>query len=76
MDRGEAARRWGQPLKTKQSTLKRARDMRRSLTEAETILWSKLQDDKLMGYRFLRQHPIGPYFADFGRMPPHRESSA
>lgn len=39
--------------------------MRRNLTEAETILWFKLQDDSLMGYRFLRQHPIGPYFADF-----------
>jgi len=65
VDRGEAARRWGQPLKTKQSTLKRAREFRRNLTEAETILWSKLQDDKLIGYRFVRQHPIGPYYADF-----------
>jgi len=65
VDRGKAARRWGQPLKTKQSTLKRAREFRRNLTETETMLWSKLQDDQLMGYRFLSQHPIGPYFADF-----------
>ncbi len=35
------------------------------MTEVETILWSKLQKDQLGGHRFLRQHPIGPYFADF-----------
>jgi very-short-patch-repair endonuclease len=38
--------------------------MRRGMTEAEVILWSKLKDDQL-GARFVRQHPIGPYFADF-----------
>jgi very-short-patch-repair endonuclease len=58
------ARRWGQPLKTKQATLKRSRGLRRRMTEAELILWSKLKDDQL-GARFVRQHPIGPYFADF-----------
>lgn len=35
------------------------------MTEAETILWSKLQNDQLGGHRFLKQHPIGPYYADF-----------
>jgi very-short-patch-repair endonuclease len=40
-------------------------DFRRNMTDAETILWSKLQDGQLRGHRFLKQHPIGPYFADF-----------
>ena len=39
--------------------------MRQDMTEAEVILWSKLQRKQLYGYRFQRQHPIGPYFADF-----------
>jgi very-short-patch-repair endonuclease len=45
-------------------TLVRARVLRRRLTDAETILWSRLRDG-LGGVRFRRQHPIGPYIADF-----------
>ncbi len=55
----------GQPLKTKYRTLKRARDLRRKMTPAEIILWSRMQDDALGGHRFVHQHPIGPYVADF-----------
>ena len=39
--------------------------MRKNLTDAEAILWSKLQRKQLHGYRFRRQHPIGSYIADF-----------
>lgn len=39
--------------------------MRQDMTEAEVILWSKLQRKQLYDYRFQRQHPIGPFFADF-----------
>ena len=49
-------------VKTK--TLVRARAFRRKLTNAETILWSRLRDG-VGGMRFRRQHPIGPYIADF-----------
>lgn len=35
------------------------------MTDAETILWSRLRRDAVMGHRFRRQHPIGPYVADF-----------
>jgi very-short-patch-repair endonuclease len=45
-------------------TLIRARKLRRTLTRAETLLWSRLRDG-IGGMRFRRQHPIGPYIADF-----------
>ena len=43
----------------------RARQLRRSATEAERALWQRLRDRQLAGYKFRRQHPIGGYFADF-----------
>jgi len=39
--------------------------LRSGLTEAEAILWSKLQRKQLHGYRFQRQYPIGSFIADF-----------
>jgi very-short-patch-repair endonuclease len=45
-------------------TLFRARRLRRRLTNAETILWSKLRHG-VGGMKFRRQHPIGSYIADF-----------
>ena len=32
---------------------------------AEALLWSELKGRKLGGYKFVRQMPVGPYFADF-----------
>lgn len=43
----------------------RARKMRRQQTEAEIKLWEILQNKKMMGLRFKRQHPIYNYIADF-----------
>jgi very-short-patch-repair endonuclease len=43
----------------------RARELRRNSTKAETLLWAQLRDRRLNGYKFRRQHPIGPFFADF-----------
>src|SRR5687767_11586141 len=34
-------------------------------TEAENILWQLLRGKKLEGYKFRRQHIIGPFIADF-----------
>ena len=42
----------------------RARQMRRELTPPEGILWSHLRGRQL-GLKFRRQHPLGPYIADF-----------
>ena len=33
--------------------------------DAEELLWSELRGRRLNGYKFVRQFPIGPYFADF-----------
>jgi very-short-patch-repair endonuclease len=41
-----------------------ARRLRKTMTPAEVLLWSKLRRENL-GYRFRQQHPIGPYIADF-----------
>ena len=50
--------------KVPRKTLSRARTLRRKLTDAETMLWSRVRKD-VHGVRFRRQHPIGPYIADF-----------
>jgi very-short-patch-repair endonuclease len=42
-----------------------ARAMRRDPTEPERLLWARLRDRRLGGYRFRRQHPIGAFIADF-----------
>ncbi len=43
----------------------RARQLRRASTEAEQRLWNRLRGGQLKGAKFRRQHPIGPYIADF-----------
>jgi very-short-patch-repair endonuclease len=42
-----------------------AREMRNDSSPAEKILWKLLRDRRLAGFKFRRQHPIGPYIADF-----------
>src|SRR5262245_27265997 len=42
-----------------------ARRLRKKLTSAEALLWWRLRRDEFDGWRFRRQHPIGPYIADF-----------
>ncbi len=41
-----------------------ARKLRREMTLPEVFLWEQLRAQKL-GVKFRRQHPIGPYVADF-----------
>jgi very-short-patch-repair endonuclease len=43
----------------------RARSLRRGGNIAEARLWDELKDRQLGNYKFVRQFPIGPYFADF-----------
>ena len=44
----------------------RARRLRKSMGDAERKLWHRLRSKQLDGtLRFRRQHPIGPYIADF-----------
>jgi len=35
------------------------------MTRAEVILWTRLQKRQVLGLHFRKQHPIGPYIADF-----------
>ena len=42
-----------------------ARGLRRRPTDAERRLWARLRDRRLLGVRFARQVPIGPYIVDF-----------
>jgi very-short-patch-repair endonuclease len=35
-----------------------ARELRKNQTPEEKIIWDKLRDRRLLGYKFLRQHPI------------------
>jgi very-short-patch-repair endonuclease len=43
----------------------RAQTLRAKSTEAEKKLWRRLRDRRLGGAKFVRQAPIGPYYADF-----------
>ena len=43
----------------------RARHLRKNLTDAEQGLWNILRNRQVLGYRFRRQAPIGPYIVDF-----------
>lgn len=42
--------------------------LRQNMTEAEVILWTFIRR-RATGWRFRRQHPIGPYIADFTCVP-------
>ncbi len=48
------------------SIIARARTLRRDSTEVERWLWGRLRDRRLGGRKFVRQMPVGPFFADFG----------
>ena len=46
-----------------------ARSLRREMTDAERRLWTGLRAEQL-GVKFRRQHPLGPYIADFACLSP------
>ena len=43
----------------------RARALRRKQTWAEKLMWSWLRNRRFNGWKFRRQHSIGPYYIDF-----------
>jgi len=53
------------PSRRAKGTTERARLLRHGDNLAEGRLWNNLKDRKLGGYKFVRQFPIEPYFADF-----------
>ncbi|MFO1187001.1 MAG: DUF559 domain-containing protein [Alphaproteobacteria bacterium] len=46
----------------------RARRLRGDATDAERVVWRHLRGRSLLGVKFRRQLPIGPYVADFGSL--------
>ena len=41
------------------------RELRQTSTDAESLLWDRLRDRKLLGFKFRRQHQVGKYVVDF-----------
>ena len=48
-----------------QNLFSKAKFLRQNETETEKILWEKLKNNQLQGFKFRRQHPISLYIADF-----------
>ncbi len=48
----------------RQSTID-ARALRQSQTDAEKVMWNHLKAKRFLGLKFRRQHPVGPFIADF-----------
>jgi very-short-patch-repair endonuclease len=46
-------------------TKARAKSLRGQMSPPEVTLWQHLRGGRLTGFRFRRQHPIGPYVLDF-----------
>ena len=52
-----------QPYK---KTLKQAsRDLRKNMTDAESLLWSRLRRKQILGVQFYRQKPLLNFIVDF-----------
>ncbi|MBL4852620.1 MAG: DUF559 domain-containing protein [Robiginitomaculum sp.] len=51
--------------KSEKKSRRFAKDLRKNMTEAEHKLWSHIRRKLLDGYRFRRQHPVGPFIVDF-----------
>ena len=42
-----------------------ANKLRKQMTHAEKLLWNKLKNNQVLGFKFRRQHPIDIFIADF-----------
>ena len=45
--------------------IRRARLLRKVMTNSEAILWENLRDNKFLNLKFRRQHPIHKFIVDF-----------
>lgn len=52
---------WG----AKRGIFDNAKELRKSMTYAEEVLWKHLRNNKVMGVKFRRQHPLDIFIADF-----------
>ncbi len=49
----------------RQQMTQAARTLRQEATLSERLLWSALRGGQMRGFKFRRQHPIGPFIVDF-----------
>jgi very-short-patch-repair endonuclease len=42
-----------------------AKELRRTMSLPEVLLWLQVRGQRLEGLHFRRQHPVGPYILDF-----------
>jgi very-short-patch-repair endonuclease len=48
-----------------EKTIRIARRLRVNQTDAETVLWNRIRNRQIDGYKFVRQVPILGYICDF-----------
>jgi very-short-patch-repair endonuclease len=53
------------PPRSSPGAVSRARELRKEMTHAESLLWIELRDRRFKEHKFRRQHPIGKYIVDF-----------
>lgn len=51
--------------KLPRDAIARARRLRQLATTAERLFWELVRNRQFAGFKFRRQHPIGPYTVDF-----------
>lgn len=61
----ETDKRVAEPSRRSPMSIARARNLRNGDNMAEAVLWNELKASRLGGHKFVRQMPVGPYFADF-----------
>ena len=49
----------------KQDILEKAKELRKTMTNAENLLWNRLKNKQVLDLRFRRQHPLDIFIADF-----------
>ena len=52
-------------MRSARRTHNQAKSLRGSMSRSEVLLWVRLRERTPDGAAFRRQHPIGPYIADF-----------
>jgi len=52
-------------IRTTAAVQLRAKELRQEQTPAEDLLWEKLRNRQLQGFKFRRQAPLGPFIADY-----------
>jgi very-short-patch-repair endonuclease len=63
--RGEGSNEKAGLSMSREDPIEFARRLRRSATSSENFLWQLLRNRQRRGLKFRRQHPLGPYVADF-----------